>query len=749
VTTAPGGVSDTRGGQIPFRVVIVTLVVGLLVVTCGALIVYVLHRGQQSVESLKRDYLEQVLDTAVREVGQLPGVAGRLLRVLRFRLERGDYPTADPIAMAKILGAALQADPDIQWVSYSEHATGRFMGANRLDGDTVLLNVSDPRVNRGVPREFRADTLAPHRRTPPLTEPYDPRPRPWYQRAVAQPGTVVWMPPYVFAEGVKGITAAIDAHDGTGRLQGVLTVDFALRGLAHFLETIRLQRGGVVLLFDQDGAHLAGARGLGRTAAGEVVQGWTGVPAKGRRPRYAETMVGAERWDVAARSLEPSVGPEWTVAVAVPDAAFMGPVHANRRAAIGIALAGLALAVVAGVLLSTGIARSLVGATRELDRIARFELQPSALPRSRLREIYQLQGAVGRVTASLRSFTRYAPEEIVREVVVSGREAMLSGEKREVTVLFSDLRGFTHFAERMRPEEVVAILNDHFELVVAIIARHGGFVVDFLGDAVFVVFGAPRADRDHVERAVACAIEMQRVRAARNAETRERGWPPLEMGVGINTGPAVVGNMGAHRRIKYGVVGHVVNLAARIETFTVGGQVLVSDAVRDGLGDRLVADGPLEAEGKGIGAAMRLWDVQALRGDPTLTLASPVRDLAALDPPLEARLRLLLGKQVDAQVYAARLHRLGAGGAEIESEAPLAVFGAFEVLLPVSAAEGDALTLDAKVVQVSEARGICRALAWFTGVDWETRARIEALAGRPPRTPASPGSGSSTPVGGS
>jgi adenylate cyclase len=730
VTTARDGVGDAPFRRIPFRVAIVSLVVGLLVVTCGTLITYVLHRGQQSVESLKHDYLEQVLDAAVREVGRLPDVAGRLLRVLRFRLERGDYPTADSIALARILGAALQADRDIQWVSYSEHATGRFMGANRLEGDGVVLNVSDPRLNRGVAREFRADTLAPYLRTPPLTEPYDPRPRAWYQRALAHPGTVVWMPPYVFAEGVKGVTAAIDARDTTGRVQGVLTVDFALSGLTHFLQTIRLEHGGVVLLFDEDGAQLTAAKGPGRTAAGEMVQGWTGVPpSEGRRPRYGETVIGAERWDVAARSLEPGAGPQWMVAVAVPDAAFMGPVHANRRAAIGIALAGLALAVITGVVLSTRIARSLVGVTHELDRIARFELETPALPRSILREVFQLQGAVGRVTASLRSFSRYAPEEIVRDVVVSGREAMLSGDKREVTVLFSDLRGFTAFAERTRPEEVVAILNDHFELVVAIIARHGGFVVDFLGDSVFAVFGAPRADRDHVERAVTCAIEMQEARTTRNTETRERGWPPLEMGVGINTGPAVVGNMGAHRRIKYGVVGHVVNLAARIETFTVGGQVLVSDPVREVLGDRLLADGPLEAEGKGVGATMRLWEVRAFRGDRPLLLASPARALAVLAPPLEARLRLVVGKQVDTQVYRARLHRLGAGGAEIESDAPLAVFGALQLLLPVPAAVEDPLSVDAKVVKVSEDGKVRTALVRFTGVDWETQARIEGLAG--------------------
>jgi adenylate cyclase len=313
---------------------------------------------------------------------------------------------------------------------------------------------------------------------------------------------------------------------------------------------------------------------------------------------------------------------------------------------------------------------------------------------------------VRRVTASLRSFTRYAPEEIVRDVVATGREAMLTGDRREVTVLFSDLRGFTGFAAKLPPEEVVAILNDHFELLVAIISRHGGFVVDFLGDAVFAVFGAPEAHADHVERAVTCAIDMQRARIARSVEMRARGWPPMEMGVGIDTGTAVVGNMGSLRRIKYGVVGHVVNTAARIETFTVGGQVLVSEATKGRI--KMSARGPLEVEGKGVGTTLRLWEV----------LPAPVHELAALSSPLEAGVRLILGKQVDTTVHPARVLRLGAAGAELESDAPLAVFGALQVLL-------DALALDGKVVELSGGRALVR----FTGLDWEIQGRIEAQAG--------------------
>jgi adenylate cyclase len=413
----------------------------------------------------------------------------------------------------------------------------------------------------------------------------------------------------------------------------------------------------------------------------------------------------------------------------------MGAVNANRRAAIAIALGGVLLAILVGAALSTRMARSLGGASAALDRVARFDLEAAPVRRSRVLEIARLQDAVGRVLASLRSFTRYAPEEIVREVAVSGREAMLSGDKRDVSVLFCDLRGFTAFAEHLSAEEVVAILNDHFELLVSVITRHRGFVVDFLGDAVFVVFGAPEPSPTHARQAVACAIEMQRARTARNQETRAKGWPPLEMGIGIGTGPVVVGNMGAVRRIKYGVVGSIVNTAARIETFTVGGQALMSDVTRQALGDQVVVSGPMEAEGKGVDAAIRIWEILALRGEEMLVLPSPVRDLAELSVPMEAHVRVFLGKQLDRQSHAARLHRLGAGGAELETGAPLSVFGALQLLLPMGGR--DPQPLDGKVIATSDHHGAHTFLLRFTGLGWDLQERIETIGRERQRSPQS------------
>jgi len=291
----------------------------------------------------------------------------------------------------------------------------------------------------------------------------------------------------------------------------------------------------------------------------------------------------------------------WEAVILTPTDDFVGSLKAVNRQMVVLITVLTALELVLIYAFSRRISRPIESVSRQLMLMETFSLEdpPDRESKTKIREIAELQGAAARVRASLRSFARYAPEETVREVAASGQETILSAGRREVTALFCDLRGFTSFAEKLAPEEVVTILNDHFDTMSGLIARHAGYVVDFLGDGLFAVFGAPEAAADHAARAVTCGIEMQLARDARNREYFAKGWPPLDMGIGINTGLAVVGNMGSSRRIKYGVVGHPVNLAARIESFTVGGQVLVSDSTREALADRLVADGPVDLVGPG------------------------------------------------------------------------------------------------------------------------------------------------------
>jgi len=175
------------------------------------------------------------------------------------------------------------------------------------------------------------------------------------------------------------------------------------------------------------------------------------------------------------------------------------------------------------------------------------------------------------------------------------------------------------------------------------------------------------------------------------------------------------------------VIGHPVNLAARIESFTVGGQVLVSDSTHQALTGRLVADGPLEAEAKGVGAPVFMWMVRRLEGATPLDLPSPVADLTVLASTIEVTLRPLRGKQIGADTYPARLVKLGSSGAELKTDYPLAMFGAVQVILPGEA--GVPTGLDSKVISVIENAGGQRtAVVRFGGLDWDARAKLEGLA---------------------
>ena len=145
----------------------------------------------------------------------------------------------------------------------------------------------------------------------------------------------------------------------------------------------------------------------------------------------------------------------------------------------------------------------------------------------------------------------------------------------------SDLRGFTALAARLTPREVIEFLNLYLEAMVDVISRYEGTIDEIIGDAILVIFGAPLACDDHAAKAVACGLAMQLAMAEVNQRLAAKGAAELEMGIGIHTGRVIVGNIGSLRRTKYAAVGSNVNLAGRIESFTTGGQLLISESTRE------------------------------------------------------------------------------------------------------------------------------------------------------------------------
>ncbi len=227
------------------------------------------------------------------------------------------------------------------------------------------------------------------------------------------------------------------------------------------------------------------------------------------------------------------------------------------------------------------------------------------------------------------TFGSYLSDEIVDTILKKGG-LKIEGEKRRATILMADLRGFTSISERLPAEDVVAMINIYLETMTEIIQKYQGTIDEFIGDGILVIFGAPILRPDDPRRAVACAVEMQLAMTTVNERNRQSGYPEVALGIGINTGEVVIGNIGSKKRIKYAVVGRAVNLTARIESYTVGGQIFISESTLDECGDICRIDTAMQVMPKGVKKPLTIHEVGGIGGDFQLFLP-PKKEIAWIE----------------------------------------------------------------------------------------------------------------------
>ena len=213
------------------------------------------------------------------------------------------------------------------------------------------------------------------------------------------------------------------------------------------------------------------------------------------------------------------------------------------------------------------------------------------------------------------TFGSYVSQEVAAEILTSNTGVKLAGELRDISILVSDLRGFTRLSSTMEPQLVLKMINAYLEAMTEVIVRHDGTIDEIMGDGLLVFFGAPRRLPDHARRAVECALAMQSALLLLNEEYEKQSLPPLEMGIGINCGELVVGSIGSEKRRKYGAMGSPINVAYRVEAQTGGGQILVTPEIQERLGQSLIVQSHREVRLKGIEQAVILYQVVGIK-DP-------------------------------------------------------------------------------------------------------------------------------------
>ena len=303
----------------------------------------------------------------------------------------------------------------------------------------------------------------------------------------------------------------------------------------------------------------------------------------------------------------------WAIVLFAPGGKILAPIVRFRNY---YALGGIVCIVLIISLIRTvagRMARSIKGISRAAGNVAQGKYG-DPLPQTSQDEIGQLIGGFNAMVQGLRerdfisnTFGRYVDPEIAKELMRQPEATRLGGDKREVAILISDIRGFTPLSESLSPEAIISILNHYFSHMIEVIKKHKGIIVDFFGDGVLVFFDPLDGPIEPtIQRGIQCAMEMQDAMGAFNEEMRKENLPKLEMGIGLNAGQVVVGNIGSETRAKYGIVGSAVNLTQRIQEVAKGGEVVISDSIYHYTGSSLDIGKSFEVQLKGLQERMKL-----------------------------------------------------------------------------------------------------------------------------------------------
>ena len=470
----------------------------------------------------------------------------------------------------------------------------------------------------------------------------------------------VWSPPY-FDEGGGDVPMTTYScpmfrkeKDGTGKkLTAIVTGDISLDKLNAHVNAIRLYKSGFCVVVSDKGIIVTSRfpDRVMRENVFDLVRKYDPVGGL----KVAQTLIHEESGflDIgpaftgvdsflAFTRIHP---PGWTLGAVFPKHEIFAKVDDLHHATVVLALVGIGLLMIAAVLVARSISRPLRRMAGEAARVAEGDLDIDLSDIRSHDEVGQLARAFTRMTQGLKdrdrikdTFGRYLTQEVVKRLLESKDGLRLGGETREISIMMSDLRGFTALTSTMAPDQVIKFLNRYLGRMVEIILDHHGIVDEIIGDGILAFYGAPESLENHPDLAVACALHMQIAMREINALNEADGLPHLEMGVAVNTGEVVVGNIGSEKRAKYGAVGSQVNFTGRVESFTVGGQVLISQGTYERVAGLVDIRNVLEVEMKGVPGKVSLYDVRGIKGPHEAYLQDTDETLVPLRDAVEVNI---------------------------------------------------------------------------------------------------------------
>jgi adenylate cyclase len=561
-----------------FYVKIVTTFIGLLILTVLPIVSYNYHKNSNMALELSDDLMGQITQTVMEKTGNYFLPAGILVEISARLAEMGALCCGNSNQLELFTLGVLQSYPQVCMFFLGDEK-GNYIRAWRLpggimEGRIINCNVTPPtNTFKYWDRNFKVF------KTETSTQvDYDPRVRPWYIGAKAARGNY-WTEAYIlFRNKQPAVTTACPVIDKAGQIVGVWGADIELQEISSFLKSLKVGKNGLVLIINAKNevvAHPDISR-LVKEEKGTLrpirleelgLKPLSRALAEYRRTGRSKSIIESrgKRYLTSFAAFPATFPARWKVALVVPEDDFIGAAKQLTRETLLICLFILLVAILMAIFIARSISRPIKLLAAETQKIKDFRLDDKIAITSYIKEIQLMGNAIAAMKTGLQAFRRYVPAELVRQLIDTGEEARLGGQKRNLTVFFSDISGFTSIAERLAPEELMLNLSEYFDELTKILSAEKATVDKYIGDGILAFWGAPVPDEEHALHACQAALRCQERLRELNRRWESAGKIPFNTRIGISTGETVVGNVGSSERINYTVMGDNVNLASRLE----------------------------------------------------------------------------------------------------------------------------------------------------------------------------------------
>ena len=607
--------SRARRHGMTLQMNIVLAFILLLAATISSIIWFAYYKNTSSVLDLTQRFVNRVAESCIdKSIAMFDPVTSSVESTAELVARDEDQGRSG--ALFPYLVSILSNYPQMQSIYLAFDTDGRFLQAFPIPPGTTKFGANDQPPPPGAAYALRVidrrqgysdvwtyvkrDGTAVGRETSNQLN-YDHRPRPWYRDALKTKKLILSDLLVYTSNRQPGITAAAPIFAPDGSTIGVAAANIATNQISDFLAHLDLGPSGVAFLMDeqeqliaypdasktlhQDGLNLSlvKAGNLGEARISDALAAY-----HSDHSNVVRFQTGGLDYLASFTPFPADFGKKWMLVTVVLENDFVGTMKANTRQIVVIGVALMMVCMLFVALLSHVISKPLKALSWEIEKIQRFDLAGPIVLHSQISEVNGLINSMNMMKRALRTFGMFVPRDLVRELVASGRPIELGGQDRTLTVMFTDVAGFTGISEKMEPSELLVHISRHLSAISDCVAEQHGTVDKYIGDAVMAFWGAPTWLEDHALHACIAALRSLHHQEELNREWRQLGLPEMFVRIGLHTSPVIVGNIGTTARMSYTVMGDGVNVASRLEGVNkvYGTHICLSESV-------LLSAGPL------------------------------------------------------------------------------------------------------------------------------------------------------------